>query len=84
MLGDDNFVKWVYNKFVSSRKENKEIPELKKIRPQVSVDKVGKLICMEFDSRKEDVLQKGRKRNFVRDIAMYICRDICGEPIKNI
>ena len=84
VLGDDNLVKWVYKKFISSRGENKEIPELKKIRPQVSVDKLVKIVCEEFECKKEYILQKGRKRNIAREIAIYLARDICGETGKNL
>ena len=84
VLGDDDFVKWVYKKFISSRGENKEIPELKKIRPQVSVDKVVKIVCDEFECKKEYILQKGRKRNIAREITIYIARDICGETGKKL
>lgn len=69
-------MKWVYKKFISLRGENKEIPELKKISPQVSVDKVVKIVCEEFGCKKENILQKGRKRN--------IAREICGETGKKL
>ena len=35
LLGDGEFVKWVYMQFLSSREENKEFPELKRIKPQL-------------------------------------------------
>ena len=84
VLGDEAFVKWVYNKFISSRKENKEIPELKKIKPRVSVEKVIRIICKEFECGKDYIIQKGCKKNVARDIAMYIARDISGESVKNL
>ena len=84
ILGGDDFVKWVYKKFISKREENKEIPELKKIRPQVSVDKVVEIVCNEFECKGEYILQKGRKRNIAREITIYLARDICGETGKNL
>ena len=84
LLGDDEFVKWVYKKFISSRGENKEIPELKKIRPKVSVDQVVKIVCNEFECKKEYIIQKGSKRNLAKEITIYIARDICGESVKKL
>ena len=84
VLGDDDFVKWVYKKFISARRENKEIPEFKKIRRQVSVDKLVKIVCEEFECKKEYILQKGRNRNIARGITIYLARDICGETGKNL
>ena len=84
ILGDDVFSKWVYKKFISSREANKDIPELKKIKPRVSVEKVVKITCREFECEKDYILQKGRKKNDARDIAMYIARDISGESVKNL
>ncbi|MGR3319159.1 MAG: transposase [Candidatus Anammoxibacter sp.] len=84
LLGDDSFVKWVYKQFISPRGENKEIPELKKIRPKVSVDKVVKMVCKEFECKNGYILQKGRKRNVAREITIYLTRDICGETGKKL
>ena len=84
VLGDDAFVKWVYKKFISSREENKEIPELKKIKPRDSIEEVVRITCKEFECEKDYILQKGRKKNVARDLAMYIARDISGESVKNL
>ena len=84
LLGDGEFVKWVYMQFLSSREENKEFPELKRIKPQVPVDKIVDVISKEFECEKDYIIQKGRKRNLARDITIYLLRDICGKSVKSL
>ena len=70
--------------FLSLREENKEFPELKRIKPQVPVDKIVDVISKEFECEKDYIIQKGRKRNLARDITIYLLRDICGKSVKSL
>ena len=36
ILGDSDFIEWVKDNFLSNRKDNKEIPQLKKLKPKVN------------------------------------------------
>ena len=78
ILGDDEFVKWVYNKFVSSRKENKEIPQQRKIRPGISIDEIVNKSCIEFGCKKDYILKRDSKRNIARDYSCESAKNIGG------
>ena len=84
ILGSTDFVKWVTDKFLSSRKTEKEIPQLKKLKPKLSIENVIKAVCNEYGCSKEYILEKGRKRNIARDIAIYLTRDNSGMSCENL
>lgn len=37
------------------------------------------VVCDEFDCGHETIIQKGKKRNLVRDVAIYLSREMTGE-----
>ena len=78
ILGDSDFVKWVKDNFLSKRKENKEIPQLKKLKPKVNPETVVDAVCKEFGCREDQILIKGRKNNKAREVAIHIARDMSG------
>ena len=78
ILGDSDFIEWVKDKFLSNRKDNKEIPQLKKLKPKVSPDAVVDAVCKEFICSKDQLIIKGRKNNRPREVAIHIARDISG------
>jgi len=78
VLGDTNFVKWVKDNFLSNRKDNKEIPQLKKLNPRVNPDDVVEAVCREFGCSKEQIIIKGKKKNKSREVAIHIARDLSG------
>lgn len=78
ILGDRNFLDWATGKFLPSRKEEKEVPQLKKLKPRPTVDKIVDAVCKEFECEKETLLHKGRKRNLARDVAIHLSRAFSG------
>ena len=64
--------------------DNKEIPQLKKLKPWVSPEKIVNALCTEFKCSDQNILTKGRKVNRARDIAVYLSRDNCGMKIKDL
>ena len=53
ILGDTDFVNWIKGKFLSARKDEKEIPQLKKLKPRVPLETVANAVCEEFGCNEE-------------------------------
>ena len=58
ILGEPDFLNWLKETFLSSGEEDKEIPQLKGLRPRLVLE-----VCKEFAIDKEAVIKKGKKRN---------------------
>jgi len=65
----------------SSDKESnsKEIPQLKSLKPRPTPEELTQVVSDEFGCGREIILQKGKKRNLVRGVAIYFCREMTGE-----
>ena len=84
ILGDTDFVNWVKDTFLSTRDDEKEIPQLKRLKPKVSLETILQAVCDEIGSREEQILEKGRKSNRARELAIYLARDLSGVPGKDL
>jgi chromosomal replication initiation ATPase DnaA len=49
------------------------------LKPKLSADQAVAAVCGEFEYNTDLILQKGRKKNVVRDIAIYLSRDLTDE-----
>lgn len=72
ILGNTKFVKWIQEKLLSSDVDEKEIPQLRKIKLRPTLDKVVEEVSKEFGSQVVDILRTGKKRNRAREIAIYL------------
>jgi hypothetical protein len=79
ILGSSDFVNWVKETFLAKRSEKREIPQLTELKAKLSADQVVAAVCDEFDCNTDLILQKGRKKNVVRDVAIYLSRGFTGE-----
>ena len=77
ILGDMDFVNWVKETFLSTRNDEKEIPQLKRLK-KVSLETILQAVSDEFGCSKEMIREKGRKNNKSRGIAVYLARDLSG------
>ena len=84
ILGDSDFVDWVKDTFLSGRQGEKEIPQLKKLKPRVQLETVVNAVCEEYGCSKEQIIKKGRKKNKAREVAIYIARNVSGMSCKNL
>ena len=84
LLGDADFIKWVKTTFLSERTEDKEIPQLRKLKPRVALEDVLKIVAKEFGCAQGHLTAKGRKRNKAREVAIYLARDMCGLSCKQL
>ena len=72
ILGNANFVKWIQEKLLSSKVNEKEIPQLRKIKLRPTLEKVVEEVSKEFESQVVDILGTGKKRNKAREVAIYL------------
>ena len=84
ILGSPDFVIWIKETFLSTRSDENEIPQLRELKPRINIDQIVIAVCREFNCEIETILQKGRKRNVARDVAIYLVRVLSGEKGKNI
>lgn len=84
ILGDVGFVEWVKETFLSERGDEKEIPQLRELSPRPSIEKILKIIRDELGCSKEEILERDRKRNICREIAIYVTRDMSGLKCKEM
>ena len=84
ILGGTGFVNWVKDKFLSTRNDEKEIPQLKKLKPKVTLKTIIQSVCDEFGYREEQVKIRGLKDNKARAIAIYLARDLSGVSCKDL
>ena len=78
ILGSVEFVNWVKNTYLSKRLGEKEIPQLKELKPRLTPDDVVAAVSEEFNCDTEMIVHKGRKGNTARDVAIYLARDLTG------
>jgi len=78
IMGETEFVSWVQKRFLSAKKEDKEIPQLSKLKPRISLDSIVKVVCDEMGCSPEDIKVSGRKKNLPREIAIYLARGLSG------
>ena len=64
---------------MSKRSEEKEITQLKDLNPRLTPDDVVTVVCDEMNCDRDLILQKGWKKNLLRDMAIYLARDLTGE-----
>jgi REP element-mobilizing transposase RayT len=84
ILGGDGFVQWVRDAFLSSRDEEREVPQLRKLRPRVSLERIVHAVCEELGCREGQLRAKGSKRNTPRDLAVYLARDLSGRKARDL
>ncbi len=80
ILGDTSFVLWVQETFLSDGRDAKEIPQLKKLRPLISPEKIVATVAAATGSSPEAIITKGKKRNRPREIAIYLSLQFCALP----
>ena len=84
ILGDSDFVNWIKDNFLSGRQDEKEIPQLKKLKPRVQLETVANAVCDEFGCNQDHIITKGRKNNKAREVAIYIARNVSGMSCKDL
>ncbi len=82
MLGGKKFIKWVKDRFFKGKIE-KDIPQSKTLTPDRST--IVRAVCDFYDvAEKELVAVRRGIENEPRDVAIYLLRSVCGEPLMRI
>ena len=84
ILGDTDFVNWVKDAFLHGMEDEKEIPQLRKLKPKISPDVIVQAVSKEFACSMEQIITKGRKNNKAREVAIYLARDLSGITGKDL
>jgi putative transposase len=79
ILRGTEFVSWIKRNFLSNDADIKEKPQLKSLKPGLSPEDLLTAICNEFACTRKVILQKGKKGNLARDLAIYLSREMTGE-----
>ena len=78
LLGPKNFIEWVGSTFLSAKKKDREVPQLKELKPRPEVETIVEEVAKHFKVTVDRILTSGRKRNVERDIAIYLSRELSG------
>jgi hypothetical protein len=84
ILGDTDFVNWVKDTFLSMREDEKEIPQLKKLKPRVTPEIIVEQVSKVFKIEDAKILKKGLKRNKAREVAIYLTRELSRLSCKDL
>jgi len=84
ILGDTDFVNWVKDAFLHGMEDDKEIPQLMKLKPKISPDVIVQAVSKEFACSMEQIITRGRKNKKAREVAIYLARDLSGFSGKDL
>ena len=84
ILGDTDFVNWVKDTFFSLREDEKEIPQLKKLKPRVTPEIIVEQVSKVFKIEGAKIIRKGLKRNKAREVAIYLTRELSRLSCKDL
>ena len=84
ILGGEEFAKWIDDQFLSPQPDDRERPQLKRLKPRVDMDNIISAVSKSFGIEAEQILAKGKKRNIARDVAIYLARDLAGKSGKEL
>jgi chromosomal replication initiation ATPase DnaA len=70
--------------FLTGRQDEKEIPQLKKLKPRVPLETVANVVCEGFGCNQEQIMTIGRKKNKAREVAICLAQDLTGITCKDL
>ena len=70
--------------FLAKRSRKRDIPQPTELKPRQSAQRVVAAVCEEFDCTTDLILQKGRKKNMLHDVAIYLSREFTGDSGVNL
>ena len=78
VLGNESFIAWVQETFLNGRTDDREIPQLKGLRPIVPIAAVIRTVGDGYRCEAAMITGKGRKNNQAWEHAIYLSRELCG------
>ena len=73
LLGDNDFVGWIKETFINGRKEDSEIPALRRPKTKITPERIREIVEEEIGDRK-----------LARKLAIYLSRKYTGRKLKEI
>lgn len=80
VLGNEEFVEWVYDTFVRGKKEDKEFSKLGELVPAVTVEKIATEVAKEFGVKRDELLKRYSRTRIARQVLIELC---CRYAIKD-
>ena len=77
VLGREHFLQRVKDR-LASRKKHRELPALRQLRRRPDVQSILEGVAKVYRCSKEQLLERGRKGNEARAVAMVLIWDCCG------
>ncbi|MEA2014884.1 MAG: transposase [Thermodesulfobacteriota bacterium] len=78
VLGNESFITWIQETFLKGRTDDREIPQVKALRPNIPIATVIRTVAEACGCEEITITEKGRKSNRAREYAIYLSRDLCG------
>ena len=78
LLGSDAFMEWAKDTLLSTRKKDRQLPVLDRLRPRPALEDIVGQVAKHWQVRKQHILKRGAKRNLPRDVAIYLAREMSG------
>ena len=84
ILGRDKFVQWIRDTYLNDREDEKEIPQLRHLKPRAGILDIFDAVIEETGSTMENLLKKGGKKNVERDLAIWLARNLSGKSCEEL
>jgi putative transposase len=78
VLGSKSFITWIQETYLTGRPDNREIPQLKTLKPDIPIETVIRTIGKAYGCEETTIKEKGKKNNRAREHAIYLSRELCG------
>jgi len=78
VLGNESFITWIQETFLKGRADDREIPQLKTLKPIIPIVTVIRTVGEAYECEETTITEKGRKNNRAREHAMYLSRELSG------
>ena len=83
LLGSEDFVART-REWVADRLPDHDVPAARQLRPRTGFDSIEGVVCESFGVPVEALRQRGRWRNHARALAIYLARELTGQPLAAI
>ena len=79
ILGGADIVNWIKRNYLSNDSDTKEKPQLKRLQQRPTPEDLVAVFYRKFNCTRAVVMQKGKKGNLVRDLAIYLSKEMTGK-----
>ena len=84
VLGGSEFADWIRDNFLDSNQEIEEIPQVKWLRAQPTIDVIAKKTAAEFGCDLSHIREKAKRNNVARNVAVFLSKNYGDSPVKEL